>query len=109
MEVDAVEAVSFVARTTRILELAGHEVRVTSPGKVFFAERGETKCDLVEHYLRVGEPLLRTDGRSAGAPAALPRRRRRTDLLPEARADNAPEWLQTTIVTTRNGTPSARW
>ena len=45
-----------------VLELDGREVRLSSPGKVLFAERGETKRDLVEYYLRVGEPLLRTMG-----------------------------------------------
>ena len=36
-----------------LLELDGREVRLTSPGKVLFAERGETKRDLVDYYLRV--------------------------------------------------------
>ena len=31
-----------------ILEIAGREVRVTSPGKVLFSEHGETKLDLIE-------------------------------------------------------------
>ena len=31
-----------------VLEIDGHEVTVSSPGKVFFPERGETKLDLVE-------------------------------------------------------------
>jgi hypothetical protein len=32
-----------------VLEIAGREVRITSPGKVLFPERGETKLDLVQY------------------------------------------------------------
>ncbi len=42
------------------LDVGGTEVAVTNPGKVYFKQRGETKLDLVEYYLAVGEPLLRT-------------------------------------------------
>src|SRR4051794_23047113 len=90
----------------QVLEIDEREVRLTSPGKVLFAEHGETKRDLVDHYLRVGEPLLRTMGgrpvlmqrfpRGAGGPSFFQKR------VPEP----APEWLQTTTVTTVNGTPS---
>src|SRR3954449_2266576 len=89
-----------------ILELDGRDVRLSSPGKVLFAERGETKRDLVEYYLRVAEPLLRTMGgrpvlmqrfpRGAGGPSFFQKR------VPQ----NAPDWLETTTVTTVNGTPS---
>ena len=41
------------------LELAGREVRITSPDKVLFRERGETKLDLVHYYDAVDEPLMR--------------------------------------------------
>jgi DNA ligase D-like protein (predicted polymerase) len=54
----------------------------------------------------VGEPLMRAMGGPAGADAALPAGRRRPVVLPEARAENIPEWLETTTVQTVNGTPS---
>ena len=54
-----------------ILDLDGHEVRVTSPGKVFFTKRGETKLDLVRYYLRVAAPLLATMG---GRPTLMSRK-----------------------------------
>jgi DNA primase len=44
----------------QVLEIAGRELRVTSPGKVLFPERGDTKLDLIEYYLAVGEPVMRT-------------------------------------------------
>jgi DNA primase len=43
---------------------------ITSADKVYFAEHGETKGDLAEHYLRVAEPLLRVMG---GRPVLLER------------------------------------
>jgi 1-acyl-sn-glycerol-3-phosphate acyltransferase len=46
-----------------VIELAGREVRITSPGKVLFNERGETKLDLVRYYAAVAELAL-----TAGAP-----------------------------------------
>jgi DNA ligase D len=41
------------------LEVGDRVVKVTNPDKVFFAERGETKLDLVEYYLDVGEGIVR--------------------------------------------------
>ena len=53
-----------------VLEIDGHEVRVSSPDKVFFKTRGETKLDLVRYYLAVAEPLLATMG---GRPTLMQR------------------------------------
>jgi DNA ligase D len=41
------------------LEVDGFTVKITNPQKPFFAERGETKLDLVNYYLSVGEGILR--------------------------------------------------
>src|SRR3712207_4536214 len=89
-----------------VLEIAGQDVAISSPGKVFFAERGETKLDLVEHYLRVAEPLMRTMG---GRPVLLqrfPQGAAGPSFFQKRVPANAPEWLQTTTVQTVNGTPS---
>ncbi len=79
---------------------------ITRPEKVLFAERGETKGDLAEHYLRVSEPLMRTMGgrpvllqrfpEGAGGPSFFQKR------VPK----NIPDWLRTTTVATPNGTTS---
>jgi DNA ligase D len=89
-----------------VLELAGRQVRITSPGKVLFGERGETKLDLVRYYAAVAGPLIRAMGgrpvlmqrfpQGAGGPSFFQKR------VPES----APHWLQTTTVQTVNGTPS---
>ncbi len=36
-----------------VLEAAGHRIVLTHPDKVFFAERGDTKLDLVRYYQAV--------------------------------------------------------
>ena len=41
------------------LEIGSRVVRVTNPDKVFFAERGETKLDLVRYYVAVGDGIVR--------------------------------------------------
>jgi DNA ligase D len=40
-------------------QIAGHTVRLSSPDKVVFAERGYTKRDVFEYYVAVGDGILR--------------------------------------------------
>src|SRR5213592_2370062 len=89
-----------------VLELAGREVRITSPGKVLFAERGETKLDLVRYYAAVAEPLMRTMGGRPVLMQRFPQGARGPSFFQKRVPDSAPEWLQTTTVQTVNGTPS---
>jgi len=46
------------SKETRV-EIAGREVRVTSPDKVLFPEQGWTKLDVVEHFLMCAPGALR--------------------------------------------------
>jgi DNA ligase D-like protein (predicted polymerase) len=78
-----------------VLEVAGREVVITNPGKVFFPQAGYTKRDLVSYYVAVAEGALRgiarrpivlkryVDG-AAGEPFFQKR-------APEKR----PEWVET--------------
>jgi DNA ligase D-like protein (predicted polymerase) len=89
-----------------ILAIAGRDVPITSPGKVLFSERGETKLDLIEHYLAVGDAVMRTMG---GRPVLMQRFPRGADgpsFFQKRVGEGAPEWLETTTVMTVNGTPS---
>jgi DNA primase len=52
------------------LHLDDHEVAGSSADKVFFAEREETKLDLIRYYEAVAEPLL---GAMGGRPVLLER------------------------------------
>ena len=40
------------------IEVAGREVRVSSPGKVYFPKPGFTKLDLIEYYVRCADAVL---------------------------------------------------
>lgn len=42
-----------------ILEVAGQEVRITNPSKVFFPASGTTKLDLATYYVAVGDAVMR--------------------------------------------------
>ncbi|CAN5813845.1 hypothetical protein BH20CHL8_BH20CHL8_02570 [soil metagenome] len=48
-----------MARDAEILTLEGGEVSISNPGKVFFADAGITKLDLVRYYLAVADGALR--------------------------------------------------
>src|SRR2546421_10466400 len=52
------------------LEVAGREVTISNPDKVFFPETGQTKLDLVRYYLAVADGAVRG---VAGRPMALKR------------------------------------
>jgi DNA ligase D len=41
------------------LSVAGKSVRISSPGRVYFSARGETKLDLARYYLSVGDGIVR--------------------------------------------------
>ncbi|MFE6857317.1 DNA polymerase domain-containing protein [Nocardia sp. NPDC057668] len=88
------------------IEVDGRTVAISNPGKIYFSKRGETKLDLVNYYLAVAEPIMNTirdrpvllerypDG--AGGKSWFQKR------VPKS----VPSWLQTTEVSTPNGTVS---
>jgi DNA ligase D len=89
-----------------VIEAAGHELLITSPEKVFFEERGETKLDLVHYYQAVAGPLLAAMG---GRPVLLqrfPHGASGSSFFQKRVPESRPDWLETTIVTTPNGTTS---
>ncbi|WP_028062081.1 non-homologous end-joining DNA ligase [Solirubrobacter soli] len=88
------------------IRLAGREVRITSPGKVLFSERGETKLDVVRYYAAVAEPLMRTMGGRPVLMQRFPQGASGKGFFQKRVPDNVPEWLETTTVETVNGTPS---
>jgi DNA ligase D len=89
-----------------VLDVAGRDIAITSPGKVFFSERGETKLDLVRYYLAVAEPLMRATGGRPTLMQRFPHGAEGSSFFQKRVPDSAPEWLQTTIVSTPNGTTS---
>ena len=59
-----------MADRKEILEVAGHEVAISNPGKVFFPRTGHTKLDLVRYYLSVADGAM---AGTAGRPMVLKR------------------------------------
>jgi DNA ligase D len=90
----------------RVLDLDGVQVKVTNPDKVFFSATGETKGDLVEHYLRVREPLLRAMGGRPVLMQRFPNGAEGPSFFQKRVPKDPPPWLQTAIVSTPNGTTS---
>lgn len=90
-----------------VLEAAGREVRISSPGKVYFDERGDTKLDLATYYLAMEGPfmaatqdrplLLQRFPDGAGGKSFFQKRVAPTKAAP---------WITTTEVSTPNGTTS---
>jgi len=78
-----------------ILEVAGREVVITSPDKVFFPRAGHTKLDLAKYYAAVAEGALRG---IAGRPIVLKRYVNGAEEEPffQKRApENHPDWIET--------------
>ena len=88
------------------LDLGGRDVKVTSPEKVFFSRRGETKLDLIRYYEAVAEPLLATLGDRPLLLERYPDGARGKSFFQKRVPKGAPGWLTTTSVQTVNGTPS---
>ena len=78
-----------------VLELAGHEVAISNPGKVYFPRAGVTKLDMVRYYLAVAPGAL---GGVASRPMALKRFVNGAESEPffQKRApEKRPDWIQT--------------
>ncbi|MFN2525136.1 MAG: non-homologous end-joining DNA ligase [Actinomycetota bacterium] len=90
----------------QVLDIAGRAIPVTSPTKIFFPDRGETKLDLVRYYLAVADALLRTAGGRPTLMQRFPHGAEGSSFFQKRVPKDVPEWLQTTIVSTPNGTTS---
>jgi DNA ligase D len=89
-----------------VLELAGREVPVSSPDKVFFSKRGETKLDLIEYYRAIEDPLIKAIGGRPILMQRFPDGAGGKSFFQKRVPKGAPDWLQTTVVATPNGTTS---
>lgn len=90
----------------RVVEVAGRELVVTRPDKVYFPDLKATKFDLVSYYLSIGDHLLNTAG---GRPALLqrfPDGATGKSFYQKRIPTGAPDWLHSTTVSTPNGTTS---
>src|SRR2546427_9997876 len=84
-----------MAKSQAVLEVAGREVTITNPDKVFFPQAGHTKLDLVKYYAAVAEGALRG---IAARPIVLKRYVNGAEGEPffQKRApEQHPEWIET--------------
>ena len=84
-----------MAKSQAVLEVAGREVAITNPDKVFFPRAGHTKLDLAKYYAAVAEGALR--GISA-RPIVLKRYVNGAESEPffQKRApEQHPDWIET--------------
>lgn len=86
--------------------VAGRTVTVSSPDKVYFTARGDTKLDLVQYYLSVGDAVMRQMRDRPVLLQRFPNGAHGSNFFQKRIPDGAPEWLHTTTVLTPNGTPS---
>ena len=81
-----------------VLEVAGREVSVSNPDKVFFPRTGHTKMDLIRYYLAVADGAL---GGVAARPMALKRfvNGAEGEAFFQKRApEKRPDWVETTTL-----------
>ena len=92
-----------MATRKEILEIAGREVAVSNPDKVYFKAAGYTKMDLVNYYQSVADGALRGAG---GRPMALKRFVDGADgeaFFQKRAPDNKPDWLRVATLTFPSG------
>jgi bifunctional non-homologous end joining protein LigD len=84
-----------MASPKTVIEVAGREVAVSNPQKVYFPRTGHTKLDLIRYYLAVADGALRG---AAGRPMALKRFVNGAEEEPffQKRAPSSrPSWIET--------------
>jgi bifunctional non-homologous end joining protein LigD len=84
-----------MASPKTVIEVAGREVAISNPQKVYFPRTGHTKLDLVRYYLAVADGALRG---VAGRPMALKRFVNGAEEEPffQKRAPSSrPSWIET--------------
>jgi bifunctional non-homologous end joining protein LigD len=78
-----------------VLAVAGRQVVITNPGKIFFPRAGYTKLDLVKYYTAVAEGALRG---IAGRPIVLKRYvdgAQGEPFFQKRAPESRPEWVET--------------
>jgi len=88
------------------LDAGGRTVAISSPGKVMFPEHGETKADVARYYLAVAGPLMLTVRDRPTLLQRFPDGATGKSFFQKRIPESAPGWLETTTVSTPNGTTS---
>jgi bifunctional non-homologous end joining protein LigD len=89
---------------SQVLEVAGHEVKITNPDRVVFVDGGHTKLDLVRYYVAVADGALRG---VVGRPMILKRFVKGIDkeaFFQKRAPTKRPEWIETATLRYASGT-----
>jgi DNA ligase D len=85
------------------LEVGERVVKVTNPDKVFFAEHGETKLDLVRYYLSVSDGIVRALYERPTQLKRHPDGAEGEAIYQKRVPEKRPEWIETARVTFPSG------
>jgi DNA ligase D len=85
------------------IDVDGIAVRVSNPDKVFFPARGETKLDLVNYYLAIGDGALRGVFERPTVLKRFPDGALGEPFFQKRVPEKRPEWLATVRVTFPSG------
>ena len=80
---------------SEVLEVAGRQVAITNPDKIFFAGPGYTKRDLVSYYMAVAEGALRGAGHRPMAMKRFVNGAEGEYFFQKRAPESRPEWLRT--------------
>ncbi len=90
---------SMATKTPAIeLEVGERTVRLSSPDRVYFAQRGETKLDLARYYLSVGEGIVRALRERPCMLHRFPDGTSGPKVHQKRLPSGAPEWVETVRV-----------
>jgi DNA ligase D len=87
-------------------EISGRDLKISNPDKIFFSKQGQTKLDLIDYYEAVAEPLMATMGGRPTLMQRFPDGASGKSFFQKRVPKGAPKWLETTVVSTPNGTTS---
>lgn len=77
------------------LDVGGRDVRISSPDRVYFPERGETKLDLARYYLAVGDGILRALRERPTMLHRFPKGVSGAKVHQKRLPKGAPDWVET--------------
>ncbi|MGZ4698145.1 MAG: non-homologous end-joining DNA ligase LigD, partial [Oryzihumus sp.] len=80
------------------VEVGDKTVRISNPQRVYFPARGETKLDLVNYYLAVGDGIVRALRERPGMLHRFPEGVSGEKVHQKRLPQGAPPWVQTVSV-----------
>jgi DNA ligase D len=85
------------------LEVGKRTVRLSSPDKIYFPERGFTKLDLAQYYITVGEGIIRGLRDRPTTLERYPEGLEGESFFQKRAPKNLPEWIPTSTISFPSG------